>query len=467
LKFITFHYPSKSLTVTNLIRSRIRWQIDSFKKSFLQIEKLPLNDFFPPETIEAIIAHTPQKRTSVYSPLITLQAFIFQVLSDDSSCKLAVAGVLVDRVSQGQSANSINTGPYCKARQRLPLTQMTQAVATTGSRLHQQCTMAWLWHGMNVVLADATTVLMPDTPKNQAIFPQQSNQKPGLGFPIARLLALISLTTGAIIDYRLGAYQGKGTGETSLFSLMLNSLLTGDLLLADRYYCTFAIIALLQAKGIPVLFPLHANKKADFQKGSKLGAKDHLVEWKKPNRKPVWMTALEYAGLPEVITIREFRVKGVVYVTTLLNAKQFNKQELAILYKERWKIELDFLAIKTHMGMEMLRCKTPEMVQKEIAVHLLAYNIIRGNLAQAAVMNDKIPRQLSFRSAVQLVCQAAKQFVVLTGKQLTYALLSVLKAIASTVIGLQKRKNQPRAIKRRPKPFPLLTVPRYEACLSL
>jgi hypothetical protein len=218
---------------------------------------------------------------------------------------------------------------------------MTQAVATTGSRLHQQCTMAWLWHGMNVVLADATTVLMPDTPKNQAIFPQQSNQKPGLGFPIARLLALISLATGAIIDYRLGAYQGKGTGETSLFSLMLNSLLTGDLLLADRYYCTFAIIALLQAKGIPVLFPLHANKKADFQKGSKLGAKDHLVEWKKPNRKPVWMTALEYAGLPEVITIREFRVKGVVYVTTLLNAKQFNKQELAILYKERWKIEID------------------------------------------------------------------------------------------------------------------------------
>jgi IS4 transposase len=161
------------------------------------------------------------------------------------------------------------------------------------------------------------------------------------------------------------------------------------LLLADRYYCTFAIIALLQAKGIPVLFPLHANKKADFRQGSKLGAKDHRVEWKKPKRKPVWMTALAYADLPELITVREFRVKGVVYVTTLLNAKQFNKQELASLYKERWKIELDFLAIKTHMGMDMLRCKTPEMVQKEIAVHLLAYNIIRGNLAQAPLYTTK------------------------------------------------------------------------------
>jgi hypothetical protein len=388
-------------------------------------------------------------------------------LSDDSSCQQAVAGVLVDRLSHGQSANSINTGPYCKARQRLPLTQMTQTVATTGSRLHQQSAKAWRWHGLNVVLVDGTTVLMPDTPKNQAVFPQQSNQQPGLGFPIARLLALISLTTGTIIDYRLGPYQGKGTGETSLFSQVLNSLLTGDLLLADRYYCTFAIIALLQAKGVPVLFPLHANKKADFRLGSKLGTKDHLVEWHKPKRKPVWMTVLEYAELPEVITVREFKANGVVYMTTLLNAKPFNKQELASFYKEHWKIELDFRTIKTHMGMEMLRCKTPEMVQKEIAVHLLAYNIIRGKLAQAAVLHDKIPRQLSFRTTVQLVCQAAKQLVELTGKQVTHALLVLLKAMASTVIGLQKRKNQPRAIKRRPKPFPLLMTSRHEACLSL
>lgn len=453
--------------MTNLIRTRIRWQIDSFKKSFLQFEKLPFNDFFPTETIETIIAHTPHKRTSVFSPLITLKAFIFQVLSDNSSCQHTVAGVLVDRLSHGQSANSINTGPYCKARQRLPLTPMTQAVETVGSRLHQQSPKAWRWHGFNVVLVDGTTALMPDTPKNQAAFPQQSCQKPGLGFPIVRMVALISLAAGTIIDYRLAAYQGKGTGETSLFSQVLNALLTEDLLMADRYYCTFAIIALLHAKGIPVLFPLHANKKADFRQGRKLGAKDHELEWQKPKRKPVWMDDREYADLPEVITVREFKVKGIVYVTTLLNAKPFNKHELASLYKERWKIELDFRTIKTHMNMEMLRCKTPEMVQKEIAVHLLAYNIIRGNLAQAAVLHHKIPRQLSFRTAVQLICQAGKQIVVLTAKQLTYALLSLLKAIASTVIGLQKRKNQPRAIKRRPKPFPLLTTPRHEACLSL
>jgi Transposase DDE domain len=467
LKFITFHYPSKSLTVAHLIRIQIRQQIDRFKKSFLQVQKLPFNDFFPIETIATIIAHTPHKRTSVFSPLITLKAFIFQVLGDDGSCKQAVAGVFADRLSQGQSANSVNTGPYGKARQRLPLAQMTQAVATVGSRLHQLSAKAWRWRGLNVVLVDGTTALMPDTPKNQAVFPQQSHQKPGLGFPIVRLLALISLSTGTVIDYRLGPYQGKGTGESSLFSQVMDALSAGDLLLADRYYCTFAIVALLQAQGIPVLFLLHANKKADFRQGRKLGARDHEVDWQKPKRKPVWMTEQDYAELPAVIPVREFSVNGVVYVTTLLNAKRFHKQALASLYKERWKIELDFRAIKTYMGMEMLRCKTPGMVQKEITVHLLAYNIIRGNLAQAAVLHDKIPRQLSFRSSVQLIGQAAKQIGLLVGKSLTTALLALSKAIAATLIGLQNRKKQPRAIKRRPKPFPLLTIPRHQACLSL
>jgi hypothetical protein len=308
---------------------------------------------------------------------------------------------------------------------------------------------------------------MPDTPENQADFPQLDSQKPGLGFPIARMVVLISLATGAVLDYSLGAYQGKGTGETSLLSQLFGSLSIGDLLMADRYYCTFAIIALLQASGIPVLFPIHARKKVDFSLGVRLGAKDHLIEWLKPKRKPVWMSQQAYNDLPEAMTIREFAVNGRIYVSTLLNAKSFHKQELAMLYKQRWKIELDFRSIKTNMGMEMLRCKTPSMVRKEIAIHLLAYNIIRGNLAQAASLHEKIPRQLSFRSAVQLIIQASKQMVSLIGNRLTSTLRKLLKAIASTAIGKQKRKSQPRAVKRRPKPFPLLTVPRNEACLRL
>lgn len=303
---------------------------------------------------------------------------------------------------------------------------------------------------------------MPDTPDNQAVFPQQSNQKPGLGFPIARMVALISLAAGTVMAYSLGAYQGKGTGGTSLLSQLLGDLSVGDLLLADRYYCTFGIIALLQSCKIPVLFQIHANKKVNFNPSTSPGVKDHLVDWIKPKRKPVWMSDEDYAALPETITVRGLSLDGLVYVTTLLDSKRFGKQEVAKLYKARWKIELDFRAIKTHMGMEMLRCKSPDGVQKEIAVHLLAYNLIRENLAQAACLHQKIPRQLSFRSAVQLVTQAAKQFAALAETQPIKTMLALLKAVASTVIGRQKRKSQPRAVKRRPKPFPLLTAQRSE-----
>jgi hypothetical protein len=179
----------------------LRLQIDRFKKPLLQHQGLPINDFFFIKAIESMIAHTPHKRTSVFPPLVTLKAFMFEVLSDDGSCKNAVVGVLVDRLIDGQPANSANTEPYCKARQRLPLTQMTEAVTTTGSRLHQRSTKPWLWQGLKVVLADAATLTMPDTPENQAVSPQQSYQKPGLGFPIVRLLALIPLAAGG--RYRL------------------------------------------------------------------------------------------------------------------------------------------------------------------------------------------------------------------------------------------------------------------------
>lgn len=248
------------------IRNCIKRQIDRFRKSFLQMSDLPFNDFFPATVIADIINHTPQ-RASVFTPLVTLNAFIFQVLGDHS-CKQAVASVLTDRLRDGKAANTVNTGPYCKARQRLPLKQLAEAATSVGSRLHQQTPVAWKWKGHNVVLADGTTVLMPDTPDNQAAFPQQSNQKPGLGFPIARMVALISLAAGTVMAYRLGAYQGKGSGETSLLSQLLDNLSVSDLLLADRYYCTFGIIALLQSRGIPVLFPQHAQKKRISAKAS-------------------------------------------------------------------------------------------------------------------------------------------------------------------------------------------------------
>ena len=242
-------------------KKTIKQQIEKFKKSFLQSPNLPFSNFFADDDIANIINHTPHKRDSVFTPLVTLKAFIFQMLSDDGSCKEAVASVLADRLNDGKPANSVNTGPYCKARQRLPLEPLKTAATNAGSRLHHQSAEKWKWFGYNVVIADGATVQMPDTPENQAAFPQPSSQKPGLGFPLVRLVVLVSLAAGGIINYSLGPYQGKQTGESSLLSQLINYLSTGDLLIADRYYCTFAIIALSQAKDIPVLFQIHAKKK--------------------------------------------------------------------------------------------------------------------------------------------------------------------------------------------------------------
>ena len=448
----------------NYIKNNVKRGLDRFKNSFLLSDDLPFTEIFPVDVINDIVENTPSKRSTVFAPLVTLKAFFLQVLGDDGSCKHAVAGVLIDRLSEGKSANTINTGPYTKARQRLPLKQLESAVTAVGKGLHQKMPKAWRWMGYNVVMADGMTVLMPDTPANQAEFPQQQNQKQGLGFPIMRIVALISLAAGSLIAYSYGPYEGKGTGETSLLSQLFGHLTAGDLLLADRYYCTFAICALMQACGVPVLFQMHARKKVDLNLGVSLGPKDHLSEWVKPKLRPVWMSIEDYAALPDKITVREFSVKGKVYLTTLIDSKLYNKQDLVILYKNRWKIELAFRTIKTDMNMEMLRCKNPDNVKKEIAVYLLAYNIIRGNLAQAASLYQKVPNQLSFKSAVQLITQATGQLLSWTGVRLIKAILALLKAISSTAIGRQKRKGQPRVIKRRPKSYPLMNVPRNRYC---
>lgn len=435
-------------------------QIRNLKQVFLQTGDLPFQKLFSSGLIQKI-NNSGSRRDKVFTPLVTLKAFLLQVLSDDASCKEAVARVLAERLQHELPPNSMNTGPYCKARQRLLLEPLVEAVRSIGKKLTRQAEQ-WDWRGYHVVMVDGSTALMPDTQDNQETFPQQSNQKPGLGFPIVRIVALISWSVGTVMDYAIGPYQGKGTGETSLFSHLMATLSKGHLLLADRYYCTYAIVALLLEAEVPVLFINHAQKKPDFRRGKKLGAKDHLIVWHKPPRNPVWMSKADYDRLPDEIQVREFAKGGTVYVTTLMDSDRYTKTDLAGLYQQRWKIELDLRSIKTHMGMEMLHCQSAEMVKKEIAVHLLAYNLIRTNLAQAADLHDKIPRELSFRAAVQLIHQASVQFLHITGSALKGILNYLLKAIASTPIGQRERKSQPRAVKRRPKAYPLLITPRHE-----
>jgi Transposase DDE domain len=453
--------------LSNITKKIVLQQIRKFKNSIFQFSHLPFSDVLSTDALEQIIEHSAGSRDRIFTPLVTLKAFIFQTLSTDGSCRQAVNHVLSERLYQGCSANSIQTGAYCNARKRLPLNPLKQAVESSGKTLHQQAHKTWLWKGHNTLLTDGTTVLMPDTPENQIDFPQQSNQKPGLGFPIARIVGLISLSVGSVVSYSMGPYQGKGSGETSLFSQVMGAIAKNDLLLADRYYCTWAIIALTIQQGSHILVQNHVQRKPDFRRGKKLGTKDHLVEWKKPKRKPDWITQSDYEALPDVILFREFSVKGRVYVTTLMNAKKYHKKELAELYTQRWIIELDFRSLKSHMKMDMLRCKSPDMVKKEIAIYLLAYNLIRASIARAAKVKNQVPRQISYMTTVQVFNEGILQLILLSGKVLKYAVDRLLSAIASIPIGQQKRQAQPRATKRRPKAYPLLTQPREQACEAL
>lgn len=353
-----------------------------------------------------------------------------------------------------------------RARHRLPLELLFGGVKETGARI-ARAAKAWTWFGFNVVLLDGTTASMPDTEDNQKRYPQQSVQEPGLGFPIVRLGALISLATGAVLDYAFAPYEGKGSGETSLLRRMWGTLQPRDLLLADRYYAAYAILALALRDDVAALMQNHARRRLDYRKGHKLGERDHLTEWSKPKMKPVWMSKEEYSELPDKITVREFRVNGIDFVTTLTDAKRYRKKALADLYVQRWQIEVDFRSIKTHMGMETLRCKTADMVEKEIAVNLLAYNLIRSSMTQAALKHDKEPRKISFRGAVQLVLASAASVIGVANQHLQRRVEVVISAMASNSIGNREQSPQPRAVKRRPKSYPLLTAPRKEAALAL
>ena len=341
---------------------------------------------------------------------MTLWVFLGQVLSPDHSCRAAVARLIAHRLSRGQRPCSARTGAYCRARRRLPEAFFSAAARAVGRALDAKAERGWLWRGRRVYLFDGTTVTMPDTPENQAAYPQVYNQGAGLGFPIARLGAVISLACGAVVSLGFCRYAGKGEGEVSLLRRIWDVLLPGDVLVADRLTANWANILFLRERGVELVSRLNkAHRRADFRRGRRLGPEDHVVSWPKPTsiRSVDWPT---YKALPESVTVREarvrvarpgFRTRSVVVVTTLLDPLQATKEDLAELYRARWHAELDLRSIKSAMQMRDLRGKTPESARKEVWAHVLAYNLIRTVMAQAAASHAVVPRSISFTGAMQ------------------------------------------------------------------
>ena len=449
--------------------------------AFLQCDGLPFAQVLPHEEIEATFAQEngsfADQEDALYTPAVTLWAWLSQALQAgiQRSCVAAVSRITVLYVALGRQPPSPDTGAYCRARAKLPQRVLQRLVYSAADGLESRVPTEWLWLKRHVKLADGTTLRTADTEANQRVWPQDSTQKPGVGFPILRMVVLLSLATAALCGVAVAPYQGKETGEAALLRELRDRFRPGDIMLGDCCFASYCMLALLLLCGVDVVARQHPCRRTDFRRGQPLGEKDHLVLWQRPKR-PEWMDEATYATIPETLSVRElyvrveirgFRVKQLVIVTTLADAERYPRAEIARLFRARWHVELDLRSIKIALHLDQLRCKTPEMVRREILVHWLAYNLIRKVTAQAALSQKRTPRQLSFAAAVAAVA-GDWNHASLAGQEMLVELTKAQwRLIVWYKVGDRPDRVEPRAIKRRPKPHKLLTKPRNEARADL
>jgi Transposase DDE domain len=412
-------------------------------------------------------------RERVFTPMVTIYAALSQITSSSSSsCRDAVRRVIADLAARGQKACSTDTSSYCTARARLPEKVFAELAQEAGQELHRQAPLEWLWKDRHVALVDGSTAAMDDTEANQAEYPQPTNQKKGLGFPILRFVVLLSLATGSVLECALGPCHGKKTGEQSLFRQMRESLKSGDILLGDRLYDCFRDIVTLKSRGIDVVFGKKQSRQCDFRRGRRLGPRDHVVVWKKPGYDVTrYDSRAQWEALPREIEMREVsvtvrrpghRTRTITVVTTLLDAEQYSASDLTDLFAQRWHCELDLRSIKRVLGMHHLRRRSPQAVRKELWLHLLAYNLVRVRMAQAASLHAETPRDLSFTAATKLIHNFAPHLSLSKGTEHRRLDTELLAAIAESRLDHRPGRQEPRAVKKRVQKYSYLTKPRSQ-----
>ena len=415
--------------------------------------------------LDVLNDHGIQYRDRVFNPVTTIWGFLSQVLSDDHSCRDAVVRVIAHQAASGARVCSPNTASYCNARSRLRTDVLRTLTMRTAHELQAGTQQEWKWNGRNVFIADGSHVSMPDTPQNQAKYPQPPTQQPGLGFPLARLSVLLSLATGACHDLAMAPYAGKGTGEKTLLRQMYDSLKPGDVLLADALFDDYFIACELRQRGIELVARAHYQRVQTQTVQSRPDG--DVIVWQRPN-KPHGMKGEQYRTYPKTLLMRQMsvdardkdnRVERFNVITTILDAA-IDGGQIGKLYERRWDGEVDIRSIKSTMRMDILRCKTPEMVQKEIWAHMLAYNLLRTVIAVAAAENGIEPRQVSFKGAKQVVTAFAPKLEAARPKDRAALLDAMLTAVAYYRVGNRPGRWEPRAWKRRPKDGKRLMQPR-------
>lgn len=396
-------------------------------------------------------------------------SFIGQVLGDGKqrSCNAAVTHAARYRLEHGLEPPGADSGDYCRARQKMNAAAVQHLACHIADSLSHASPDCWLWLGKRVKLVDGLTFTMPDTPDNQRAFPQSVSQAPGIGFPIARACVVLSLAHACIEAIAIGPYAGKDTGETALLRQVLDGFRPGEVLLADRYFCSYWILSLLKSRGVDVCMRLHQLRKADLSTVQWLGDNDYIDTWIRP-QKAKWMSQELYESIPEQMPIRvvmldaieNSRVESLDIVTTLLDSKAYPACEIGRLYGYRWNAELDIFAIKQSLNLDHLRCKSPAMIDRELWITLLAYNLVRWVCAQAARVHDKLPRQMSFTIASNVLLS---QWLMPPDPSIRQALgRHNLFQVACNPVADRPGRIEPRVVKRRPKSYSLMTKPRNQ-----
>src|SRR4051795_9660632 len=378
-----------------------RTSLDRLRARFVRNDGLPFADVLTgPRIHDALDEHGVRYRDRLFNPVTTLWGFLSQVPSEDHSCRDAVTRIIAHRAANGLGTCSPNTASYCNARGRLPTGVLCTLSKRTAQELQAGTADQWKWNGRDVLIADGSHVSMPDTPENQAVYPQPPTQQPAVGFPLARVVVLLSLATGACHDLAMAPYEGKGTGETTLLRELYGALKPGDVVLADALFDNYFLICEPRDRGIDIVARAQYERVGSRTVESRPDG--DIILWQRPN-KPRGMTGEQYRRYPKTLLMRQVavdardrnnRAERFKVVTTILDAS-IGGEQIGGLYERRWSGEIDIRAIKSTMQMDVLRCRTPEMVEKEIWAHLLAYSLLRSVMAVAAAGVGIEPREVS------------------------------------------------------------------------
>jgi hypothetical protein len=427
-----------------------------------------LRDFVP-EPLLSCEEEGPNSRQRIFSLRLTFECFVWQLLKPKTSCREVVRQVqalfrLHNRapVDEGDSA-------YIQARQRLPKERLEKALTATAQAAQRRAGQGGRLQGRPVKVVDGSTTQLPDTRKNQKRYPQSKAQKPGCGFPVMKFVVFFCLSSGAILNVILGSLRHH---DLRLLRGLWDQLAKGDILLGDRAFGEYTTLASLPQQGVDVVARLHSRRKVDFRKAKPLGHNDGLFVWTKGCQQSEILSPSEWALLPAQITvrilrftatIRGFRSRRLTLVTTLLDPTLFPTQQLISLYARRWRLELCLRDLKTTLGMEALRCKTPDMAEKELLAYLLAHNLVRCVMAEAVARYSVDLERVSFKGTIDAVRQYSAAIAQARNQKMRRQLWEdLLLNLARDLVPLRPNRQEPRGVKRRPKPYPLLNKPRHQ-----